>query len=62
MDRTYFNNKCYKIPENKEDFLKNFEAMCNALDVKFEDEHGYKPMSSFLIEIFGALMKYQRGE
>lgn len=62
MDYTYIKENCNNTPNNKEEFLENFESICNALDVEFKNDYGYKNMSYFLLELFGSLVKYQRKE
>lgn len=62
MNRTYIKENSNRVPKNREDFINQLEKTCNAFDVTFSTDDEYKTMTKFLLDMFSAMMKYQRCE
>lgn len=59
MNNTYIKNNINKMPKDRDDFVNQFEKMCEAFDISFTNGNNYKPMAMFLVELYTAMVKFK---
>lgn len=59
MDYTYIKSNTNKKPQDREDFMNQFEKMCNAFDVIFTQDDKYRPVSDVLLDVFASMLKFR---